>query len=98
MPMIDVILTRDSVCASDDSEAPHELLVRVESLADPEILVRRTATGYLPSVAGIGHMWSCHLNNMKIAEITTDGVQALVSSVEFDETNRIHFVYHSAMY
>ena len=96
--MIDVVLTRDSVCAADDSDAPHEKSMRVHSFTDPEALARETSTGYLPNVAGVGHSWVCALNGRKIAEIKTDEIRPLVVEAEFSETNRIHFVYHSATY
>jgi hypothetical protein len=97
-PKINVILTRDSVCAADDCDAPHEKSLRAHSFTDPEALARETSAGYLPNVAGVGHSWICRLNDVKIAEIKTDGVRSLVREVEFAETNRIHFIYHSATY
>lgn len=60
-PKIPVILTRDSVCAGDDCEAPHEKTVEVHSFVDPEMFAREISSGYLPSVAGVGHSWTCVL-------------------------------------
>jgi len=97
-PKIDVILTRDSVCAADDCDAPHEKSMRVHSFTDPEVLAREISTGYLPNVAGVGHSWICVLNDTKIAEIKTDGIRPLVREASLGEANRIHFVYHSATY
>ena len=77
-PKVHVILTRDSVCAADDCDAPHEKSMRVHSFTDPEALAREASSGYLPSVAGVGHSWTCRLNDLKIAEIRTDGIRALV--------------------
>lgn len=97
-PQITVVLTRDSVCAGDDCDAPHEMTIKVHSFTDPEALARETASGYLPNVAGVGHSWICILNDIKIAEIRTTGIQPLVRETTYDETNRIYFVYISASY
>ncbi len=97
-PQVPVILTRDSVCAGDDCEAPHERKIVMHSFLDPEALAREASSGYLPSVAGIGHSWICVLNDVEIAEIKTTGIQPLVREVAFGEDNRIHFVYKSATY
>jgi len=95
---VPVVLTRDSVCAADDCHAPHEKKVKVYSFLDPEAFAREIASGYLPSVAGVGHSWTCVLNGMRIAEITTSGIRALVRESPFLEKNQAHFVYHSSMY
>lgn len=95
-PQIPVVLTRDSVAAGDDCDAPHEKKIEIHSFADPEQLAREAASGYLPSVAGSGHVWTCLLNGTKIAEITTDGVRPLVEQVTFGESNRIFFQYKSS--
>jgi hypothetical protein len=97
-PTISVVLTRDSVCAGDDCAAPHERTIRIHSFVDPEALARETASGYLPTVAGIGHSWICILNDIKIAEITTTGIRPLVRESVFAEDNRIRFVYRAANY
>ena len=97
-PLISVILTRDSVCPGDDCDAPHEKTTQIHSFLDPEALAREASSGYLPSVAGVGHSWPCVLNDTKIAEIKTNGIQSLVREISFDEHNRIHFVYKSARY
>jgi hypothetical protein len=97
-PLISVMLTRDSVCAADDCAAPHEKTVKIHSFIDPEAFAREASSGYLPNVAGIGHSWICVLNDIKIAEIKTTEIQALVREATFDDKNRIHFAYKSATY
>jgi hypothetical protein len=97
-PKIKVRLTRDSVCAADDCDAPHEKEVEVYSFTDPEAFANATAYGYLPSVAGIGHRWICRLNGVKIAEVTHSGVESLVHEMVFAEQNEVHFTYISANY
>jgi hypothetical protein len=97
-PQLTVILTRDSVCAADDFDPPHEKKVKIHSFVDPEALAREASSGYLPSVAGVGHSWICVLNEIKIAEITTTEIKPMVREAIFNEDNRIHFVYKSANY
>jgi len=97
-PQITVVLTRDSVCAADDCDAPHEKTIKIHSFVDPVPLAQESSSGYLPNVSGVGHSWICVLNDIKIAEIKTTGIQPLVREASFSENNRIHFVYKSASY
>lgn len=97
-PKIPVVLTRDSVCAGDDCDAPHEKKIEVHSFLDPEAFANATSSGYLPSVAGVGHSWSCVLNGVKIAVVGHSGIHPLVQETPFSDENRVHFVYHSATF
>lgn len=97
-PKIHVVLTRDSVCAGDDCDAPHEKNVEVYSFVEPEAFVREVSSGYLPSVAGAGHSWTCELNDVKIAKIESSGIRPLVRESTFSEKNCVHFIYHSAQF
>jgi len=96
-PKIQVVLDRDSVCAGDDCES-HVKTVEVYSFVDPEVFVRAVSSDYLPSVAGVGHSWTCVLNGVKIAEIGNSGIRVLVRESPFSEENRAHFIYHAARY
>jgi len=96
--MISIVISRDSVCAGDDCEAPHEKTIKIHSFVDPEDLARESSSGYLPDVSGVGHSWICVLNDVKIAEIKTTGIRPLVRMIEFVENNRIHFKYKSSRY
>lgn len=89
-PRIQVILTRDSVCAADDVDAPHAKEIEIYSFLDPAVLARETSSGYLPTVAGTGHSWTCVLNKTRIAEIKTAEIRPLVREVKFSEENQIH--------
>ena len=93
---IPVVMTRDSVCAGDDCDAPHEKSLETYSLLDPAAFAESVAGGYLPLVAGSAHSWTCLLNGTRIAEISSKGVRALVREAPFEESNRVHFRYHSA--
>lgn len=97
-PRIRVALTRDSVCAGDDWSGPHDKTVEVYSFLDPDVFAKEVSSGYLPSVAGIGHSWMCVLNGTSIAVLTTSGIRALVQDSPFSDENRVHFSYHSAAY
>jgi hypothetical protein len=93
---IPVVMTRDSVCAGDDCDAPHEKALETYSLLDPAAFAEAISSGYLPLVAGSGHSWTCLLNGTKIAEISNKGVRALVRETPFEESNRVHFKYHAS--
>jgi len=95
-PKIEIILTRDSVCAGDDCDAPHEKKITIPSFTSSEALAKEASKGYLPSVAGVGHSWVCRLNEIKIAEIKVTGVTVLVKDATFAATNRMHFTYISS--
>ena len=95
-PRIQVALTRDSVCAGDDCDAPHEKSVEVYSFVDPEAFAKAVSSDYLPSVNGIGHSWVCELNGIRIAELGHSTTRALVRECPFSDQNRAHFIYRSA--
>ena len=97
-PKIQVVLTRDSVCAGDDGDAPHGKNVEVYPFLDPEAFAKEISAGYLPSVAGVGHSWTCVLNDVGVAEIRHSGIEALVHDNSFLGVNHVHFVYHSARF
>ena len=97
-PKIWGTLTRDSVCAGDDGDAPHEKRIEVHSFTDPEIFARAVLTNYLPSVAAIGHSWICILNGVRIAEITTTRIRSLVVECPFSTENHVYLEYHSATF
>jgi len=96
-PKLLIDLTRDSVCAGDDCDAPHEKKVEVYSFLDPVTFASEVSSGYLPSVAGVGHTWTCTLNGQKIAKIKFESIEALVKEILFDAENRVHFTYHAAL-
>ena len=97
-PRIAFTVTRDSVCAGDDCDAPHEKLLEEYSFLDPAAFANAVSYSYLPSVAGVGHTWTCLLNDVCIAEISNSGIQPLITTMPFGDSNRVHFVYHSATY
>lgn len=97
-PKIKIILTRDSVAAGDDCDAPHKKILTIHSFLDPHIFVREISSNYLPSVAGIGHSWLCVFNEIQIAEIKNSEIKILIQETPFSEENHAHFVYKSASF
>jgi hypothetical protein len=97
-PMVKIRLTRDSVCAGDDCDAPHEENKEIHTFLDPSQFAKECSSGYLPLVSGIGHSWDCLLNKKKIARITFESIEPLVRYMEFGEENEVHFRYHSSTY
>lgn len=92
-PRISILLTRDSVCAGDDCDAPHAKKINIYSIIEANALASEMATGYLPNVSGDGHYWTCILNGIEIADVRSDGTEAKVKEVVYQEENNIHFVY-----
>jgi hypothetical protein len=92
---VPVSLTRDFVCAGDDV-VDHQKSVEEYSFLDPVAFAQAISSGYLPSVAGVGHTWTCVLNGVKIAEISTTGIRALTRTTPFADVNKAHFIYHAA--
>jgi hypothetical protein len=97
-PRIHITLTRDSVCAGDDCDAPHTKSIEEYSFLDPTAFAQAISYSYLPSVAGVGHTWTCLLNDVRIAEVSNSGIHPLVKTSTFADENRVHFVYNSETY
>lgn len=97
-PQLTIQLTRDSVAAGDDVDAPHERSVTTYSFTDPDAFIRNLASGYLPAVAGSGHRWECLLNGVCVGSLIGDGVERSVDQIEYSQTNRVHFRYRAAAY
>ena len=97
-PELVIVLTRDSVAAGDDIDAPHEKRIKIKSFTDPVSLAREASINYLPNVAGSGHSWVCVLNEIEIAEIKINEIRPLVNEAKYSAKNNIHFIYKSALY
>ncbi len=95
LPLIRVVVTRDSVCLGDDCEAPHEKLVEMPILADPQSFVLWLSDSYLPRVAGKAHAWDCLLNGEVVGTIFTSGFHSKTHQVQFADENLVHFKYYS---
>lgn len=99
-----VILTRDSVAAGDDVDAPHE---EAFSLPDgspvAEVVARIAASGYLPRIGGGAATWSL-VSRRPVAVLAQQWPEARMLRsfpFELDELNfgeatlRIHANYHA---
>ena len=97
-PKIKLKLTRDSVCAGDDMNAPHEKKVSQPSFTDPFNFINNISSGYLPTVAGRGHTWDCLLNGNIYGTISINDVKIKINEVQYEDENHVHFKYNSAKY
>lgn len=97
-PRVKIKLTRDSVAAGDDCDAPHPQEVETYSFLDPTALIKSIYPGYLPRVSGVGHSWDCIFNDRFIATITVHAIEPRISEVEYRPENHLHFVYRSASF
>jgi hypothetical protein len=97
-PKVTIMLTRDSVCAGDDVDAPHNKRETIYSFVDPSTFVSNINIGYLPTVAGFGHTWDCMLNRKLIARIYHDRTETFVDEIIYEKTNEVHFIYNAANY
>jgi hypothetical protein len=95
-PRLKISVSRESVCAGDDCESPHQKEIETYSFTDPVQLVKEIASGYLPKVAGKNHFWICRLNGQKIAKVSDSEIVPLAAEALFSDVNRMHFDYHSA--
>ena len=93
-----IFVTRDSVCAGDDIDAPHKKDVSIKDILDPIKLVSFLSSDYLPNINGVGHSWDCRFNGITIARIAQNGIEAHVEELHYELKNHAHFVYHSARY
>ena len=97
-PKLSIKLTRDSVCAGDDVDAPHKKTVTIPSFTDPVVLIQHLISSYLPSVSGYGHYWDAFLNGQKLATLRTEGIESKILCVEFQAKNNMHFKYHPSRF
>ncbi len=90
--MITVIVTRDSVCAGDDVDAPHE----VSYSFDPAILkdavlkevAKMTIDTHYPE-----QKWICVWNGINVAEYSKSGSSVDLEKIVLSNLNKVHFKY-----
>jgi hypothetical protein len=95
---VKITLTRDSVFAGDDIDAPHEWIARFHPFSDALAFLAQIPAGYIASVRGIGHSWTAFLNGEPIATLRVTGIEPLVHELDLAGDNTLHFEYHSATY
>ena len=97
-PKINLELSRDSVCAGDDIDAPHKKVITQPSFTDPVAFINHISTGYLPTVAGVGHTWDCLLNGKVVGTVSVTKTISKIRDIQYKDENSIHFRYNSATY
>ena len=100
-----VIVTRDSVAAGDDFNAPHIISFHVkDDLRLKDVFKHLAQVQYLPTVAGRGHSWQAVINERIAADFVANKRQPKFSMLLFspitdfviDEDFHINFRYKSA--
>ncbi len=98
MPKI-VRLTRDSVCAGDDLDPPHEQQIEVSADSTAvDIINAVLRCGYLPKIAGGKATWVAKCDDRTVAVIAqqwTSPSFLRVQPVLKDSTVSVHFDYQA---
>jgi thiaminase len=97
-PKVQIKLSRDNVCASDDMEL-HDKIIETYLFDNPKKLISKIYKRYLPYIDGKGHIWECIFNGKLIAIIITPkligihNVIAKTSDVVYSDNNTLYFKY-----
>ena len=91
-------LTRDSVCMGDDVNSPHTKILSLSNYKISEHSIGEICLNYLPNVAGVGHSWECHINNILIAIIRVEKIEIITDEIFLNENNEIFFKYNSSIF
>ena len=99
MSNIQVEITRDSVCMADDLHDNTKTL-HLELHLDSSTTIYDIAKGYLPTVAGRGHSWSCFLNGEMVAVVDGNCIKitTLINEPNFASGSKLYFKYHAATF
>ena len=89
-------LTRDSVSMGDDVNAPHTEILTLSNYKISEHSIGEICLNYLPNVAGVGHSWECHINNILIAIIRVEKIEIITDENFLNENNEIFFKYKTS--
>ena len=91
-------LTRDSVSMGDDVNAPHTEILSLSNYKISEHSIGEICLNYLPNVAGVGHSWECHINNILIAIIRVEKIEIITDKIFLNENNEMFFKYNSSKF
>jgi len=97
-PMLTIRVTRDSVCAGDDVEAPNEKFVEVNSFTEPEAFMHAVTNAYgMPTIEGGKAAWVVLLNGNRIGVIAQEwnAPKVSVRELQFQESNHVFLRYHA---
>ena len=98
-----IYVTRDSLCAGDDGDAPHTFEFDLPDGAPPSAAVERVSkSGYLPSISGGNATWSV-ASSQPIAIVAQQWAEPRhfqvlggLRDLDFGSgTLRLHFNYHA---
>jgi hypothetical protein len=94
-----ILLTRDSVAAGDDADAPHNLLIEIGSNDTIEVILKRILDlQYLPKIYGGKATWSVAFNR-SIAVIAQEWDEPKLIDFTYDlnqqGVDKLHFNYHA---
>ena len=91
-------LTRDSVSMGDDVNAPHTEILTLSNYKISEHSIGEICLNYLTNVAGVGHSWECHINNILIAIIRVEKIEIITDEIFLNENNEMFFKYNSSKF
>ena len=91
-------LTRDSVSMGDDVNAPHTEILTLSNYKISEHSIGEICLNYLPNVAGVGHSWECHINNILIAIIRVEKIEIITDKIFLNENNEMFFKYNPSKF
>lgn len=97
-PTLKIRVTRDSVCAADDVDAPNERFVDVHSFTEPEAFIQAVTTAYgMPLIQGGKAAWVVLLNGDKIGVAAQEWntPRASVRDLQFEDSNHVFLRYHA---
>jgi hypothetical protein len=96
MPLVTV--TRDSVCAADDVDAPHRQVISVPENRDAVAFLLSILVRYpLPSIHGRKATWECSVDGRRIGVVAQQWARPVVhvKQVELERSASLHFIYHA---
>jgi hypothetical protein len=101
---VNVFLTRDSVAAGDDIDAPHKKTMVISNTSNvEEIIIAVVNSHYLASISGGYATWSA-ISNIPVAVVAQEwdkpkmlsAIPVKLSSLDVvDNAIRLHFCYHA---
>ena len=90
--MISIIVTRDSVCAGDDVDAPHEIVLTIEGSLTKELLLQKVAKQTV-DIHYPEQKWVCVWNGENVAEYSKAGTIVNCNKMTVAKSNVVHFRY-----
>ena len=89
-------ITRDSVSAGDDVDAPHRKHINLNKIMETKTFIEKISQKYLPNINGENHKWECLLNGKTLAIIEREKIIFKSFEIEYFKNNKVHFKYYPA--